>query len=67
MLLQVYHYGDMSVGISGDSATLDIPGLEDIILDEPEVFDYLKEQLTKTFETLWDFEVFVDVYKKEEL
>lgn len=67
MILQVYHHGDTSVGICGESATVDIPGLEDIILDEPEMFDYLKEQLTKTFETLWDFEVFIDIYHKNEL
>lgn len=67
MILQIYHNGDMSVGISGESATLDIPGLEYIILDEPEMFDFLTVRLKQTFETLWDFEVFIEVYHKNEL
>lgn len=67
MILQIYHTGDSSVGIMGESATLDIPGFEDIILDEPEMFDFLTVRLKQTFETLWDFEVFIEVYHKNEL
>lgn len=67
MILQIYHTGDSSVGIMGESATLDIPGFEDIIKDEPEMFDCFKTKLTETFETLWDFEVFIETYKKDEL
>jgi predicted ATPase len=67
MILQIYHTGDVSVGIRGESATLDIPGLEDIIKDEPEMLDFLTFGLKQIFETLWDFEVFIDVYRKGEL
>ena len=67
MILQIYHNGDMSVGITGESATLDIPGLEVIIKDEPEMLDFLTFGLKQTFETLWNFEVFIEAYKQGEL
>lgn len=67
MILQIYHNGDKSVGIQSDSATLDIPSMDDIIKDEPEMFDFLTERLKQTFETLWDFEVFIEAYHKNEL
>ena len=67
MILQIYHTGDMSVGIMGESATLNIPGLEDIIKDEPEMLDFLTFGLKQIFETLWDFEVFIEAHKQGEL
>jgi hypothetical protein len=55
--ISIWHEGDASVGIQGDTATLEM----DISYMDAADWDFVVEQLKDAFTTIWDFKVYVEI------
>jgi hypothetical protein len=55
--ISIWHEGDSSVGIQGDTATLEM----DISYMDAADWDFAVEQLKYAFGQIWDFKVYVEL------